>query len=451
MIIYSIVQEIKQNVMQGQSLSEELSYRLKNDKRLNECLCEAMDNIKDQEIEKPITYKDIQQVSSAVPTMEGIREHVKKKRNETWSDLPQEEVAERLSKGEILPREEWIPGHGKERRVLNHNDTMAHLNFATRLHKEGNDAFLNSSYDIALLRYTQGVQLLNWVEGNNTEDTQALENMLLTFYKNQAAAALCVEDYRVAEEAATHGLKMDPHDAKSLYRRAEAYLCLGQISLAMKDYKSILRSPHADTNASQAARNGIRRIRCIVSKWKTDVKEFVPTAVKDDTFSEQRYHVQKEYQNYLRDIDGCQYPPKKESLKKKQDWEFFCRVICPLAILEDIATNPKIHVSCVSEEDVELILQSILKRYTEPDIQSIVQKMSKEADFEEPRIFIRVTPVLFLHLEKLLEPWENLGSTIEEKQRNLVQSIILYKGCPNIDFFIKNLYYCIIGDNAENL
>jgi hypothetical protein len=88
----------------------------------------------------------------------------------------------------------------------------------------------------------------------------------------------------IFSEAATHGLKMDPHDAKSLYRRAEAYLCLGQLSLAMKDYKSILRSPHSDTNASQAARSGIRRIRCIVSKWKTDVKEFVPTAVKDVIF-----------------------------------------------------------------------------------------------------------------------------------------------------------------------
>jgi hypothetical protein len=162
-------------------LSEELSYRLKNDKRLNECLCEAMDNVKDQgsipfffklffftivsnifikkEISKPITYKDIEQVSATVPTMERIREHVEKKKNETWNDLPQEEVAERLSKGEILPREEWIPGHGKEKRVLNHNDVIAHLNFATRLHKEGNDAFQNLSYDLALMRYTQVCQI----------------------------------------------------------------------------------------------------------------------------------------------------------------------------------------------------------------------------------------------------------------------------------------------------
>lgn len=28
----------------------------------------------------------------------------------TWRDLPQAELAERMSKGEICPRDEWIPG-----------------------------------------------------------------------------------------------------------------------------------------------------------------------------------------------------------------------------------------------------------------------------------------------------------------------------------------------------
>ena len=28
----------------------------------------------------------------------------------TWKDLPQAELAERMSKGEICPRDEWIPG-----------------------------------------------------------------------------------------------------------------------------------------------------------------------------------------------------------------------------------------------------------------------------------------------------------------------------------------------------
>lgn len=31
-------------------------------------------------------------------------------RSRTWRDLPVEDIADRMSKGEICPREEWIPG-----------------------------------------------------------------------------------------------------------------------------------------------------------------------------------------------------------------------------------------------------------------------------------------------------------------------------------------------------
>jgi hypothetical protein len=145
----------------------------------------------------------------------------------------------------------------------------------------------------------------------------------------------------------------------------------------------------------------------------------------------------------LKDIESCEYSKKKEPLKKKQDWEIFCRVICPLSILEEIAGNPKCNASSLTEQDVELILQSILKRYTvgllvnflnhdqmlfsymcykkkESDIQSIVKKMSKEADFEEQRIFIRITPVLFEHLVKL-----------------------------NGINFLKKLFLCVLGKNFK--
>lgn len=32
-------------------------------------------------------------------------------KHRTWKDLPATELAERMSKGEICPRDEWIPGN----------------------------------------------------------------------------------------------------------------------------------------------------------------------------------------------------------------------------------------------------------------------------------------------------------------------------------------------------
>lgn len=82
-------------------------------------------------------------------------------------------------------------------------------------------------------------------------------------------------------EATTAALKLSAYDAKALYRRAEAYIFLGNLSAAKNDYLSIIKSPYAEDTEISAARQGLRRIRSIVSKCNTDIRQLVTLATQD--------------------------------------------------------------------------------------------------------------------------------------------------------------------------
>lgn len=75
--------------------------------------------------------------------------------------------------------------------------------------------------------------------------------------------------------AATSALELDPHDGKALYRRAQAHLHLGSLPAAKNDYMAILKSEYTSTQSKMNARDGLREMRKIVTKWKADVAKIM--------------------------------------------------------------------------------------------------------------------------------------------------------------------------------
>lgn len=79
-------------------------------------------------------------------------------------------------------------------------------------------------------------------------------------------------------EAATTALEIDPHDGKSLLRRAQAHIYLGELVEAKNDYVTILKSPYTTTECKMAGRDGLRDMKKIVSQWKSNVAKIMTDA-----------------------------------------------------------------------------------------------------------------------------------------------------------------------------
>eukprot|EP00388_Colpodella_angusta_P034751 GDKK01033736.1.p1 GENE.GDKK01033736.1~~GDKK01033736.1.p1 ORF type:complete len:465 (-),score=129.18 GDKK01033736.1:241-1557(-) len=138
-------------------------------------------------------------------------------------------------------REEWIPGVSSGKKKLRIDEVLSHLDLGKTMHTDGNTEFSNGNYDMALLRYAQGVELLKWVEGPSNELTFQLQNMLLVFFKNQAQAALRVGKWSEALDAADNALKMtNQRDPKALFRKGEALQLLGRTEAARATFLQLL-------------------------------------------------------------------------------------------------------------------------------------------------------------------------------------------------------------------
>ncbi|EPR60059.1 TPR repeat-containing protein [Toxoplasma gondii RUB] len=207
----------------------------------------------------------------------------------TWRDIPQDELAERLCKGEICPRDEWIPGVSRDKRPLDPASLEDHLKLGDRMLQEGRAAYGAGDFNLASIRFTQGVQLLNWVKAARVEDQHLIDDMYLTHLRNQAQTALKLEKFQEAIKACTTIIQdIDEHDAKARYRRAKAYTMLGLVKCAKDDYVFILKSPYVDETAVKAARAALANLRRILNKYKLQTRETVQRSVAIDVFSGDR-------------------------------------------------------------------------------------------------------------------------------------------------------------------
>lgn len=120
------------------------------------------------------------------------------------------------------------------------------IEMALKRKEQGNQQFKEGAYAEANLRYTQGVTLLDeldmrQIEGNEEMKKQANElkvtlhvNIALTLQKTGAANNRIMENCNKA-------LAIDPNHVKALFRRAQAYVAMKDITAAEKDINKILK------------------------------------------------------------------------------------------------------------------------------------------------------------------------------------------------------------------
>ena len=97
-----------------------------------------------------------------------------------------------------------------------------------KLKEEGNKAFNEGDWDMALSCYTQAIQLL---------DSDNVDKAIL--FKNKAAVYLKLSDYEAAVRDCTASLQITPNDPKALFRRCQAYEALERFEEAYADARQV--------------------------------------------------------------------------------------------------------------------------------------------------------------------------------------------------------------------
>eukprot|EP00922_Rhytidocystis_sp_ex-Travisia-forbesii_P004893 GHVS01007163.1.p1 GENE.GHVS01007163.1~~GHVS01007163.1.p1 ORF type:complete len:529 (-),score=100.44 GHVS01007163.1:214-1800(-) len=323
--------------------------------------------------------------------------HVKKEH--TWKDIPSEELAERLSKGEIMPRDEWIPGVSEGKRKLDANSLKQHLTLGEQMRRDGLECYQKEDYEMAFTRFTQGVQLLNWVDGTNSDDSRMVEEMFVAHLRNQALAAIKCEKYHEALKACNTIIQdIDEHDGKAHYRRGKAYGLLGMIKYAKDDYMFIIKSPYADRDAVKAAKVAMNELRAIVNKYRNNARNIVTKSIAEDTFSENR-----EGSGSI-PPSSCprNLPPSmKGPAGRRRQW--FSEAPVKVDEANGVDQQPKpppppmgAHrlEPWLSVEKTRELLEDLLDIYTTDKVQQEIDVCKKLADYEERRTLVRIRKVL---------------------------------------------------------
>ncbi|KMZ56517.1 hypothetical protein ZOSMA_94G00430 [Zostera marina] len=105
----------------------------------------------------------------------------------------------------------------------------------------GNSLFKTQKYERALKKYTKA---LYYMDEKPIEDAEArkMSTLKVSCLLNSAACNLKLNDFRVAINYCTSVLEIEFHNAKALYRRAQAFIETSDLDLAATDIRRLIET-----------------------------------------------------------------------------------------------------------------------------------------------------------------------------------------------------------------
>ncbi|CDJ39362.1 Peptidyl-prolyl cis-trans isomerase d-like protein, related [Eimeria tenella] len=402
----------------------------------------------------------------------------------TWRDLPQAELAERMSKGEICPRDEWIPGISKGKRPLDAPALEEHLSFGERLAREGREAYATGDYDKAFMRFKQGVELVNWVEAKDAVSQRRIDDMYSLFLKNSAQAALQLGKYQEAIRACTTIIQeLDEHDSKARYRRGRAYLLLGMTKCAKDDFMFILKSPYSTQEGVCAARLGLQELRQVLNKSETEAKLTVCRGLEGSLFSRGRLaaaHVRQLgaaddpdksdddqfhfSRNYPEDKTDFHLPPSKTTAEAANSCNSAdgqgVESISKAATCDEAETQDKHTEYTKKGETQELpplslaktrsILLDFLDAYTSDPVAAELNALRSLADFDYRRVILRARKYLPQVQQPILARHGIVGDDHRSNMKLVEKGVSYWRfKSPEIEELTKDCLQAVFGDVAD--
>jgi len=265
------------------------------------------------------------------------------------------------------------------------------LEFGQECKREGNAKFRDGLYEEALHIYTQGDEVMKkWkVEKHLKNEQEWLRGYHLACLKNKAQAALKLELFQTALDAADAALLMAGDDHKAWYRKVQAQKGLGkfqeaddslsrleEVAQLLPDRRQILRDCEAERKRLQVARE----------KHKRGTKEMLGKAFASGVFSVDRDRRLGDEANTLeadaedsKIVDAPPPPPLERNIQ----------------------------LSMAHAGD---LIDELTERYSERWFQQRVRKCAFDSGYERYTFLRRLKNVAFEAQRPVLEKWGFEGS-----------------------------------------
>eukprot|EP00747_Dinoflagellata_sp_TGD_P112298 gnl/TRDRNA2_/TRDRNA2_171437_c0_seq11.p1 gnl/TRDRNA2_/TRDRNA2_171437_c0~~gnl/TRDRNA2_/TRDRNA2_171437_c0_seq11.p1 ORF type:complete len:371 (+),score=106.66 gnl/TRDRNA2_/TRDRNA2_171437_c0_seq11:945-2057(+) len=276
------------------------------------------------------------------------------------------------------------------------------LEFAQECKKEGNLKFKEGLYEDALFIYTQGDDVLKkWkVEKHLVHERKWLKDYHLACLKNKAQAALKLEKFATALDAAEAALEMEAEDHKAWYRKVQALKGLGRFKEAEEalarleevaewcpDRLQILRDCEAER----------KRLSYQTEKHKQGTQKMLRKAFQSGVFSNDRVDEikgEEEQQEQIQQEEGIAPPPRlpeAPSSQRAQNRPLERTVRLTAALAGDL-------------------LDELAVGYSDAGYQARVHKCARDSGYEKAVFLMRLKRVAFEVQKPIIEKWGFEGS-----------------------------------------
>ncbi len=286
---------------------------------------------------------------------------------------------------------DYVPGLSKGKRLLDAEATEQFVVLGREMKTAGNTCFAAKDYEMALTRYTQGVELLNNVECKDAvgqRDMTALLGLLLT---NQAIAALRTGAWRTAIAACNACLALNPENLKARARRAEAYKCLGELEAAAADLNWILRLQADDLLRDHDQATAVQLLGTAQKEAKRMLKDIGGLRIEESEAAK-------------RMISGADFTANRAQETKAASAFTASSASPPMpstsSLMEAAKRSMKVTEKLIDEVVALDIQRTLVDIYARPEVQAELYEMRKASDYESSRFVQRLRPFLVRLLQE---------------------------------------------------
>jgi len=295
------------------------------------------------------------------------------------------------------------------------------LEYAQQCKLEGNAKYREGLYEEALAIYSQADEAMkHWkVDGAMKNEKKWLTDSHLACLKNKSQAALSLELFQTALDAANAALELDVEDHKAWYRKLQAEKGLGKIKEAEEsllrledvaqwcpDRRNILKDCEAER----------KRLKVAKLKNKMNTQEMLGKAFEAGIFSIDR---ERELEEASRMLEA---PPKAAATPKITGGAASTKALPSKAKLKPIEEPPPIErrIQLTAKLAGEL-LDQLAEAYSQKWFQERVRKCARDSGFERSVFLMRLKDVAFKVQKPVLERWGFEGT--EQGVREMTASI----------------------------
>lgn len=273
------------------------------------------------------------------------------------------------------------------------------LEYAQQCRLEGNAKHREGLYEEALFIYSQGDEAMKqWkVESSMKNEHKWLKDNHLACLKNKSQAALNLELFQTALEAADAALELDVEDHKAWYRKLQAQKGLGNFIAAEESLSRLEDIAQWCPDRRQILRDcdeERKKLRYAKAKNKANTQHMLEKAFDAGIFSIDR-------ERELEEATKCLEPPQRKVVPKIND----AKKAAPKMLNNPAVEKPlekRITLTAALAGD---LMDELAAAYSQKWFQNRVQKCARDSGFEHSVFRMRLKDIAFQAQKPVLEKW----------------------------------------------